>query len=66
MSYIVDRSYTALNTAPRASLITRLKARLATRKQHQQLKALTNEQLQDIGLTRCDVNTEISRNMWAI
>ncbi|MFK5997907.1 MAG: DUF1127 domain-containing protein [Rhodobacterales bacterium] len=63
MTYYTD---TDCNTAiQRPSIIARIIAAVAVHKQRKALCALTNTQLNDIGLSHEDVRRECAKSLWA-
>ncbi len=63
MTTLSHRSYASVAT-PRAGLFQRLARALQLTKQRQDLAALSDAQLQDIGRTRAEAEAESKRAPW--
>ncbi|MBL4749362.1 MAG: DUF1127 domain-containing protein [Amylibacter sp.] len=64
MAYYTDTGFgTAIQ---RPSFRARITAAFELRKQRKALYSLTDEQLNDVGLTRADAAKEYSKSIWAL
>ncbi len=63
MTYYTDTGFSLAIQRP--AIIARIQAALKVRKQRKALYSLTDAQLDDIGLTRKQADTEYAKSFWA-